>query len=84
MERIFVRQPVKRIAYAVGTALIVVILLFRVYQPSSSAFLPHGQRWTSASGPLRDIRNTTLGVSMNFFFSFRVMVMRRDTHTSAV
>jgi hypothetical protein len=81
MERIYIRPPAKRIAYAVGTALIVALLLFRFYyHPSSSAFAPHGQRWASASGPLRDIRNATLGVSLNFGFLFRVMVMRRDTH----
>jgi len=61
------RRPSRRIPYAVGLAFIVLTLFlfqFRLHPSNpASGRGARNQKWTETSGLLRDIRNTTLGVS---------------------
>lgn len=58
------RPKARRFFCAVGTAFIVILLLFRFHNPSDPAF--GHQRRASTSGLKGDIRNSTLGVSLTF------------------
>ncbi|KAK4238965.1 glycosyltransferase [Achaetomium macrosporum] len=71
------RQPPKRILYAIGTAVIVVILFFQ-FRRSDSPRLG-AQRWGSARGSLMgDIQNTTLGFEKIFVVGLPSRTDRRD------
>ncbi|KAK3302648.1 glycosyltransferase family 25 protein [Chaetomium strumarium] len=77
MDQMSLRQPPRRILYAIGTAFLVVILLVQLRRSDSPRL--GSQRWGSARGTLMgDIQNTTLGFEKIFVVGLPSRTDRRD------
>jgi hypothetical protein len=66
MDQMSLRQPPRRILYAIGTAFIVLVLFFQFGRSGSPRL--GSQQWGPARGRgtlMGDIQNTTLGVSLS-------------------
>ena len=58
------RRAPRRVFPALGTAFVVITLCLFMFSPFGHTS-QHQPRWASTSGLMRDIRNSTLGVSFN-------------------